>query len=132
LLPHWITLTTEYRSGCGDGCGGSERRARGFLVRRSLSYAPSVAAALAALAPPPSPRSRRLLGQAPIPLIHEFPTASAESTAFSGRSRDGLLDVLFQYACVGLRSEGPEITPLSTLSRRQPINNPGWHTVAGH
>jgi hypothetical protein len=37
----------------------------------------------------------------------------------------GLLDVLFKYACVALRSEGPEATALSTLSRRQPMNNPG-------
>jgi orotidine-5'-phosphate decarboxylase len=39
--------------------------------------------------------------------------------------RRRLLDVLFKYACVALRSEGPEPTALSTLSRRQPMNNPG-------
>jgi hypothetical protein len=59
------------------------------------------------------------------PIIHEFPTASAESTASSGPSPSGLLDVLFKYACVALRSEGSEATVLSMLSRRQPTNNAG-------
>jgi hypothetical protein len=58
-------------------------------------------------------------------IIHEFPTASVESTAPWGPSPSGLLDVLLKYACVGLRSEGPETTALSTLSRRQPMNNAG-------
>jgi hypothetical protein len=95
-------------------------------VRRSRSYASSVAAALAALAPHllrlvPVGYSDRLLAR----IIHEFPTASVESTAFSGPSPSGLLDVLFKYACVGLQPEGPESPVLSTLSRRQPMNNPG-------
>jgi hypothetical protein len=58
-------------------------------------------------------------------IIHELPTASVESTASSGPSPSGLLDIVFNYACVGLRSEGPESAALSTLSRRQPMNNPG-------
>jgi hypothetical protein len=67
-------------------------------------------------------------------IIHEFFTVSAERTASFGLSPSGLLDVPFKYACVGreseygcvgLRSEGPETTVLSTLSRRQALNNPG-------
>jgi hypothetical protein len=58
-------------------------------------------------------------------IIHEFPTASVERTASSGPSPSGLLDIVCNYACVGLRSEGPESPALSTLSRRQPMNNPG-------
>jgi hypothetical protein len=70
------------------------------------------------------PAARSCAGQL-ARIIHGFPTASVESTAFSGPSPSGLLDVLFKYACVGLRSEGAETTALSTLSRRQPMNNPG-------
>jgi hypothetical protein len=91
-----------------------EGRARPEMACTPLAAPASVAAAGAL-------HSDRLLAR----IIHEFPTASVESTASSGPSPSGLLDIVFNYACVALRSEGPESPALSTLSRRQPMNNPG-------
>ncbi|MBM4269690.1 MAG: hypothetical protein FJ144_24330 [Deltaproteobacteria bacterium] len=65
---------------------------------------------------------------APFPLAcisHQIPTAAADSTESSRASPSGLLDVLFKYACVALRSEARESSALSTASRRDLVRNAG-------